>query len=142
MGFRTRIPFLSNLPRPRQSFDKLRSFHLIPRQGAAIPLVAEQLQAVAGGTITNQPLRKQKTFSKVTPLLRTVDGVIPIPPIFYFGLAVLCSVLFVLIIPSVFHGATVEGFPFKAILNETAQLNPGVSLSPSHCILFNPYPFF
>ncbi|KAJ3830766.1 hypothetical protein EV361DRAFT_968466 [Lentinula raphanica] len=58
----------------------------------------------------------------------TVNGIIPVPPIFYFGLAILCSVIFVLTIPSVFHGVTVQEPLFKGILDEVARTNPGIVL--------------
>ncbi|KAJ3995723.1 hypothetical protein F5050DRAFT_1573035 [Lentinula boryana] len=65
--------------------------------------------------------------SRPTPV-RAVNGIIPVPPIFYFGLAILCSVIFVLTIPSVFHGVTTQESVFKGILDETAQTNPGIVL--------------
>ncbi|KIK52039.1 hypothetical protein GYMLUDRAFT_145162, partial [Collybiopsis luxurians FD-317 M1] len=43
-------------------------------------------------------------------------------------LAVLCSVIFVITIPSVFHGVTAQDSLFKPILNEIAQTNPGLVL--------------
>ncbi|KAJ3933285.1 MAG: hypothetical protein NXY57DRAFT_999306 [Lentinula lateritia] len=123
------IPSLFPSPRLRHSFDRLRSFHLVPGLGAAIP--DNTTHATVGGTIFTEPARKERSLSLraiQTPAIRTVNGVIPVPPIFYFGLAILCSVIFVLTIPSVFHGVTAQEPLFKSILDEVAHSNPGIVL--------------
>ncbi|KAJ4482064.1 hypothetical protein J3R30DRAFT_3221694, partial [Lentinula aciculospora] len=43
-------------------------------------------------------------------------------------LAILCSVIFVLTIPSVFHGVITQKPFFKDVLDEVAQTNPGIVL--------------
>jgi hypothetical protein len=119
------IPFLPSNTKSR----KLRSLHLIAGPGPTLELAKEDnTQAAVRSTTSNKPVRKQKHLSRHISRIIPVGGIIPIPPIFYFGLAILCSIIFVLTIPSVFHGVTAQDSVFKPILDDVSQVNPGIVL--------------
>ncbi|KAF5385699.1 hypothetical protein D9757_005524 [Collybiopsis confluens] len=129
------IPFVQSSPRPRRSFGRLRSFHLIQpeveKPFASPPPSPPPLEIQLAPVERFKHPPKRKSFAERASRqfhVRAVDGIIPVPPIFYFGLAVLCSVIFVLTIPSVFHGVNAQESIFKPILDDAAQNNPGLVL--------------
>ncbi|THU87033.1 hypothetical protein K435DRAFT_682405 [Dendrothele bispora CBS 962.96] len=60
--------------------------------------------------------------------LRTINGSVPIPKVFFLGLAILLSVVFVGTIMVTFRGAQAGPPFFKSILDDVAKTEPGIVL--------------
>ncbi|KAF5369317.1 hypothetical protein D9758_002723 [Tetrapyrgos nigripes] len=132
------LPLLSTFGTSRRhSFSRLRSFHLSPDGVKALNLEAGHIQqtpstpsrsspAEPGPHVPPKPVDHTKTTPPPPP--RAINGSVPIPKIFFFVLAILSSVLFVVTILATFGGAQAGPPVFKSILDEVAETNPGIVL--------------
>jgi len=131
------LPFLSKFGRnSRHSFNTgLRSLHLSPtfvndleRSRAERQVQQPPLPIFRTNPIDENSTRIPKVQARTAPTLRTVNGSVPIPKVFFLGLAILLSVVFVGTIMATFRGAQAGPPFFKSVLDEIAETDPGVSL--------------
>ncbi|KAF8903150.1 hypothetical protein CPB84DRAFT_1678332 [Gymnopilus junonius] len=116
-----RIPLLTQ---PRHSFNRLRSFHLSPKEAAmAAP------QAPTGGTITLTPSKDDQEGSPQSVISpRPTNMAIPLRGSTIVTLAAVACIFFVMCISMAFLGADVDDPVFKSALDTVAQTSPGVVL--------------
>lgn len=117
-------PFL----RPRRSFNRLRSFHLISAEAAARVRLA-QPQFPMGGTRSQTLACSQVSFvekdaSSEQPQPSNID--IPLHGSTIAVLALIASILFIFSISLAFVGADVEEPNFMHMLNHISHTEPGV----------------
>lgn len=136
------LPFLPSFGRSsRHSFNRLHSFHLSPE--AAKALEGGYLQQTTPPSpfrsspeelhvLPKHVVQARATPPKASPPLppppRAINGSVPIPRIFFFGLAILLSFIFVGTIMATFRGAQAGPPFFKSILDEVAEKDPGIVL--------------
>jgi hypothetical protein len=139
---------------PRHSFNKLRSFHLspdvsIPRSpaetlvGSPSPSPAspsfptsfpDKVESQEADSIVEPPKDEDKSKKNPRGLSINVltrvdsDGMASVPAVFWLGLAILVSIIFVLAMACTFSGVRAKEDHFKPILDNVATTNPGVSL--------------
>jgi hypothetical protein len=131
------LPFLPSFVRSsRHSFNRLRSFHLSPEAAKALeggyvqpstPPSPFRSSPEELHVLPKPVVQARKPLKASPPLPRAINGSVPIPRIFFFGLAILLSFLFVGTIMATFRGAQAGPPFFKSILDEVAEKDPGVS---------------
>uniref|UniRef100_A0A0W0G0Z7 SET domain-containing protein n=1 Tax=Moniliophthora roreri TaxID=221103 RepID=A0A0W0G0Z7_MONRR len=134
----------------RHSFSRLRSFHLSPN---ASPAVSSPTETLVSSSVPPSPIPDKVASSKanktvdfdvpaelkpkkknprglsITVLTRVdPDGLSSVPAIFWLGLAILVSLIFVLAMACTFSGVQNKEDHFKPILDDVAAANPGIVL--------------
>ena len=117
-------PFFPSVSRPqlqdRRSFHRLRSLHLTATTPEATPKHSPKALSIS---TDRKPHRKRSGYSVA---MSRIDPE-TIPPIFWLGLMVIVSIIFVVALATTFRGVQLQKPYFKDILDDAAMNNPGVS---------------
>ena len=125
-------PTLIDTPRSPQPQTPLRQFALnaappspAPNRYVPTSFLAHASERPPSPVKSN---KRSSTTSKKPALSRRLGGgITPLGPSFLVGLAALLSIFFIISVSMVFVGAADEEDPFKELLDNAAQNNPGVS---------------
>ncbi|KAF9267382.1 hypothetical protein L218DRAFT_684635 [Marasmius fiardii PR-910] len=130
--------FSRPLNRDRRSFTRLRSFHLspvaenfpaaVPGQGSDSKHKQHKPNALSVVKFEEPPKRNARTKkSRFSIAVARIDRE-AIPPIFWLGLAVIVSIVFVFALACTFRGVQWQEPAFKHILDDIAENTPGIVL--------------